>query len=41
MAAMRKRRPARAHRRRDRMAKEGCLVQVNGSRHDWPEGRGV
>jgi transposase len=38
--APRKRRPARAHHRRDRMAKEGCLLQVDGSRHDWLEGRG-
>ncbi|MGC2192691.1 MAG: helix-turn-helix domain-containing protein [Candidatus Dormiibacterota bacterium] len=38
--APRKRRPAKAHRRRDRMAQEGCLLQVDGSRHDWLEGRG-
>ena len=38
--AARKRRPTRAHHRRDRMAKEGCLLQVDGSRHDWLEGRG-
>jgi len=38
--ATRKRRPARAHHRRDRMAQEGCLLQVDGSRHDWLEGRG-
>jgi transposase len=38
--AARKRRPARAHHRRDRMAQEGCLLQVDGSRHDWLEGRG-
>jgi transposase len=38
--AVRKRRPAKAHHRRDRMAKEGCLLQVDGSRHDWLEGRG-
>ena len=36
----RKRRPSRAHHRRDRMAKEGCLLQVDGSRHNWLEGRG-
>jgi transposase len=38
--AVRKRRPAKAHHRRDRMAQEGCLLQVDGSRHDWLEGRG-
>jgi transposase len=38
--AARKRRPARAHHRRDRMTQEGCLLQVDGSRHDWLEGRG-
>ena len=38
--AARKRRPARAHHRRDRMAQEGCLLQVDGSRHDCLEGRG-
>jgi len=38
--AVRKRRPAKAHHRRDRMAKEGCLLQVDGSRHDWLAGRG-
>ncbi|HVC39713.1 MAG TPA: ISNCY family transposase [Candidatus Dormibacteraeota bacterium] len=38
--APRKRRPARAHHRRNRMTKEGCLLQVDGSRHDWLEGRG-
>jgi len=40
ISAPRKRRPARAHHRWDRMAKEGCLLQVDGSRHDWLEGRG-
>ena len=40
ISAPRKRRPSRAHYRRDRMAKEGCLLQVDGSRHDWLEGRG-
>jgi len=38
--AARKRRAARAHHRRDRMATEGCLLQVDGSRHDWLESRG-
>jgi hypothetical protein len=40
ISAPRKRRPARARHRRDRMAQEGCLLQVDGSRHDWLEGRG-
>jgi transposase len=40
ISAPRVRRPARAHHRRDRMAQEGCLLQVDGSRHDWLEGRG-
>lgn len=36
----RKRRP-RAHRsRRERMARAGMLLQVDGSHHDWLEGRG-
>ena len=39
-AAPRTRRSARAHHRRDRMAQEGILLQVDGSRHDWLEGRG-
>lgn len=36
----RKRRPARAHRRRDRFPRAGMLLQIDGSRHDWLEGRG-
>lgn len=33
--------PAPRHRsRRERMPREGMLVQVDGSRHDWLEGRG-
>ncbi|HKV30800.1 MAG TPA: ISNCY family transposase [Candidatus Dormibacteraeota bacterium] len=36
----RKRRPPRAHRRRDRFPREGMLLQIDGSRHDWLEGRG-
>ena len=40
VAAVRTRRP-RGHRlRRERMAAAGMLVQVDGSRHDWLEGRG-
>ena len=38
--APRRRRLARAHHRRDRLAKEGCLLQVDGSRHDWLERSG-
>ncbi|MGC1405633.1 MAG: ISNCY family transposase [Candidatus Dormiibacterota bacterium] len=34
-----RRRLAQAHHRRDRMAQEGCLLQVDGSRHDWLESR--
>jgi len=38
--AVRRRRP-RGHRtRRERMSQAGLLVQVDGSRHDWLEGRG-
>lgn len=40
VTAPRTRRSARAHHRRDRMAQEGALLQVDGSRHDWLEGRG-
>jgi hypothetical protein len=36
----RTRRPPRHHRRRERMPKEGMLLQTDGSRHDWLEGRG-
>jgi transposase len=40
LPAVRRRRP-RGHRsRRERMAKGGMLLQVDGSRHDWLEGRG-
>ena len=40
LASPQKRR-ARAYRsRRDRRAEEGMLLQVDGSRHDWLEGRG-
>ena len=37
---VRARRVARRHRRRERMACAGALLQVDGSRHDWLEGRG-
>ena len=36
----RKRRPARHRRRRERYPQEGMLLQIDGSRHDWLEGRG-
>jgi len=36
----RTRRRAPGHRRRERMPREGMLVQTDGSRHDWLEGRG-
>jgi hypothetical protein len=39
--AVRRRRPRRGHRsRRERMSQAGLLLQVDGSRHDWLEGRG-
>lgn len=34
------RRAPRHRSRRERMAREGLLLQVDGSRHDWLEGRG-
>ncbi len=36
----RKRRPPRHLSRRDRYPKEGMLLQIDGSPHDWLEGRG-
>jgi transposase len=36
----RRRRPPRHRSRRERMPQAGLLVQVDGSRHDWLEGRG-
>lgn len=38
--APRQRRPPRHHRRRDRYPRAGMLLQIDGSRHDWLEGRG-
>lgn len=35
-----KRRPSKYRSRRERRAQEGMLLQVDGSRHDWLEGRG-
>jgi hypothetical protein len=40
LAPARTRRPPRHRTRRDRMTREGLLLQVDGSRHDWLEGRG-
>jgi len=40
VAPVRRRRPPRHRSRRDRMAQEGLLLQVDGSRHDWLESRG-
>lgn len=40
LASPRRRRPARHRSRRDRMPQEGLLLQADGSRHDWLEGRG-
>jgi transposase len=40
IAPTRTRRPARHRSRRERMPREGLLLQVDGSRHDWLEGRG-
>jgi len=36
----RKRRPRRYRTRRERMPQAGMLLQVDGSQHDWLEGRG-
>lgn len=36
----RRRRPPRYRSRRPRLAAEGTLLQLDGSRHDWLEGRG-
>lgn len=36
----RRRRPPRYRSRRERMAQAGLLIQLDGSRHDWLEGRG-
>ncbi|MFH0751094.1 MAG: ISNCY family transposase [Chloroflexota bacterium] len=40
VAPVRTRRPPRHRTRRERMPREGLLLQVDGSRHDWMEGRG-
>jgi len=40
LASPRKRRPPRHRRRRQRYPQSGMLLQVDGSKHDWLEGRG-
>jgi transposase len=40
LSSPRKRRPPRHRRRRERREKAGMLLQTDGSRHDWLEGRG-
>jgi transposase len=40
LSSPRKRRPPRHRRRRKRREKAGMLLQTDGSRHDWLEGRG-
>src|SRR6266576_1882577 len=40
LTSPRRRRPARHRSRRDRMPQGGLLLQTDGSRHDWLEGRG-
>lgn len=40
IASPRRRRPPRYRSRRPRMGAEGLLLQLDGSRHDWLEGRG-
>lgn len=40
LASPRQRRAPRYRARRERMAQAGLLIQVDGSRHDWLEGRG-
>ena len=37
----RRRRSPRRYRRRERYPQEGMLLQVDGSRHDWLQGRGL
>src|SRR5207237_331124 len=40
IASPRKRRAPRHRSRRERYPQEGMLLQIDGSRHDWLEGRG-
>jgi hypothetical protein len=41
IASPRKRRANRHRSRRERRAAEGMMLQVDGSPHDWLEGRGL
>lgn len=41
LASPRKRRPPKHRSRRERWSQEGMLLQIDGSRHDWLEGRGA
>ncbi len=40
LSSPRKRRPAKRRSRRERYPKEGMLLQIDGSPHDWLQGRG-
>jgi transposase len=40
IAAVRRRRPSKHRRRRDRKPRAGMMIVWDGSRHDWLEGRG-
>ena len=40
ISSPRRRRRPRSFRRRDRLPREGMLLQIDASRHDWLEGRG-
>jgi len=40
VAAVRRRRPSKHRRRRDRKPRAGMMIVWDGSRHDWLEGRG-
>ena len=40
LPSKRKRRSPKHHHRRQRKAREGAMVLIDGSRHDWLEGRG-
>ena len=40
ISSPRKRRPPKHRRRRDRYPQEGMLLQIDGSPHEWLEGRG-
>src|SRR6266516_3291389 len=40
LVSPRRRRPPKHRRRRDRYPREGMLLQLDASRHDWLEGRG-